>query len=87
MAQAYLLTRHTLKTVSTDHQKFEKICEILDALEADNLAAILLKLTPTESGISAPASFCLLSTLDENLLDVIKIVVCIESRAICLLQS
>ena len=31
--------------------------------------------------------FCLLRTLDENLLDVIKIVVCIESRAICLLQS
>lgn len=39
MAQAYLLTRHTLKTVSTDRQKFEKICEILDALEADNQAA------------------------------------------------
>ena len=38
MAQAYLLTRHTLKTVSTDRQKFEKICEILDALEADNQA-------------------------------------------------
>jgi hypothetical protein len=39
LAQAYLLTRHTLKTVSTDRQKFEKICEILDALEADNQAA------------------------------------------------
>ncbi len=39
LAQAYLLTRHSMKLEDTDEKKWECLCRILDNLEADNRVA------------------------------------------------
>lgn len=38
LAQAYLLTRHSMKMEDSDKDKFECLFRIMDCLEADNLA-------------------------------------------------
>ncbi len=39
LAQAFLLTRHSMKLEASDMEKFECLFRVLDCLEADNMAA------------------------------------------------
>lgn len=39
LAQAFLLTRHSMRLEDTDLKKFEQLFRVMDCLEADNLVA------------------------------------------------